>query len=257
MCASRSQLWRASPRRWSSRPARWRRKARSTSTSSASRVRPAGRFRRTSRTSRRSRPRSTRPQNECDWVLVEPGVYDEEVKVTAGARRHPHPRHEPQRRDPRRAEQTAPGGSNGILVEKANDVWIENMTARNYDRETPDGGNGNDFWWSGGDGSGKEGAHGWWGKLPDGLRHEPERRLRDLHPERDGRLLGTHLRLRLQRLGHLHRRLLGMQGERQRRHDRKQRGRLLGLELGRSPRDRKLDLPQQLRRHRAERGKPR
>ena len=29
------------------------------------------------------------------------------------------------------------------------------MTARNFDRATPDGENGNDFWWNGGDDSGK------------------------------------------------------------------------------------------------------
>jgi hypothetical protein len=102
--------------------------------------------------------------NEYDWILVEPGVYDEEVKVTAA---HAGIHIRGMNRNTVILDgqgKAAPGGSNGILVEKANEVWIENMTGRNYDRETPDGGNGNAFWWSGGDGSEKEGAHGWWGK---------------------------------------------------------------------------------------------
>jgi uncharacterized protein DUF1565 len=99
-----------------------------------------------------------------DWVLIEPGVYDEEVKVEK-----PHSgiwirgmdrntvildgRHEP-----------APGGSNGIEVFKTSNVWIENLTARNFDRATPEGPGGNEIWWNGGEGSGKIGAHGWYGR---------------------------------------------------------------------------------------------
>ena len=37
------------------------------------------------------------------------------------------------------------------------------MTAHDFHRSQPDGANGNDFWWTGGDDSGKQGAHGWWG----------------------------------------------------------------------------------------------
>ena len=40
---------------------------------------------------------------------------------------------------------------------------IENLTVRNFDRETRDGGNGNEIWWNGGDGTGKIGAEGWHG----------------------------------------------------------------------------------------------
>ena len=54
------------------------------------------------------------------------------------------------------------GGVNGIEVVKSNNVWIENMTARNF--EEGKGGGGNDFWWSGGSDPGKVTAHGWWGK---------------------------------------------------------------------------------------------
>jgi hypothetical protein len=97
------------------------------------------------------------------WVLIEPGLYHEEVLVDS-AHHGIHIRgmdrntvildgeHEP-----------APNGSNGILVSKANNVWIENLTARNFDRATPDGENGNEIWWTGGDESGRVGAHGWYG----------------------------------------------------------------------------------------------
>jgi hypothetical protein len=103
-------------------------------------------------------------KNENDWILVEPGVYDEEVKVT-----HEHSGIHIRGMNRNSVildgqSKPAPNGSNGILVEKADDVWIENMTARNYDRSTPDGANGNAFWWTGGDESGKDGAKGWWGR---------------------------------------------------------------------------------------------
>ena len=136
----------------------------------------------------------------------------------------------------------APGGSNGILVEKANNVSIENMTARNYDRATPDGGNGNAFWWTGGDGLRKRRPRTAGGASTSPRTTRASTAATGSSPSNEKRrVLGTHLRLRLQRLGHLHRRMLGMQSARQRRDDRKQRGRLLGLELGRSTRDRKID----------------
>ncbi len=113
------------------------------------------------------------------------------------------------------------------------------------------------IWWTGGDGFQKTESPRLVRQVPDRLRDGPERRLRHLHPERAGRLVGTRLRLGLQRLGALHRRLLGMPGAGERRHDRKKLGRLLGLELRRPAGDRKIDLPGQRRRHRAERGKPR
>jgi hypothetical protein len=99
-----------------------------------------------------------------DWVLIEPGTYDEEVKIT-----NPHRnifirgmnrntvvldgQHKP-----------LPGGSNGIEVFKANNVWIENLTVKNFDRAEPDGPGGNEIWWNGGEDSGKIGAHGWYGR---------------------------------------------------------------------------------------------
>lgn len=94
-----------------------------------------------------------------DWVLIEPGVYYEQVKVTSAqsgiwirgmnrntvildGRNHP---------------------GNGIEIYKANDVWVENLTARNFDTGPECGGCGNEIWWNGGAGSGKIGAHGWFG----------------------------------------------------------------------------------------------
>jgi len=92
-----------------------------------------------------------------DYVLVEPGVYYEQVKVTSAqsgiwirgmnrntvildGRNHP---------------------GNGIEIYKANDVWVENLTARNFDTGCENC--GNEIWWNGGSGSGKIGAHGWFG----------------------------------------------------------------------------------------------
>ncbi len=99
--------------------------------------------------------------NPSDWVLIEPGEYDESVLVqTPGLHI---------RGLDRNAviidgqNEEAPGGRNGIEVFKTNDVSIENLTVRNFDRETRDGGNGNEIWWNGGDGTGKIGAEGWHG----------------------------------------------------------------------------------------------
>src|SRR5262249_6046102 len=53
---------------------------------------------------------------------------------------------------------------NGIEVWKADGVWIENLTVRNFDRATLDGEDGNEIWWNGGDGSGQIGLNGWDGQ---------------------------------------------------------------------------------------------
>ena len=52
-------------------------------------------------------------------------------------------------------------GRNGILVWKANNVTIQNLTVCNYMAGT--GGSGNEIWWNGGDESGKIGETGYWG----------------------------------------------------------------------------------------------
>jgi hypothetical protein len=99
-----------------------------------------------------------------DWVLIEPGVYTEEVKVTKehagiwirGMNRNTvilDGQHKP-----------LPGGSNGIEIVKASNVYVENLTVRNFDRATSEGPNGNEIWWNGGENTGKIGAHGWWGR---------------------------------------------------------------------------------------------
>jgi hypothetical protein len=105
---------------------------------------------------------ATKPR---DFVLIEPGTYEEEVKVTPenkgifirGMNRntvlidgeHIH----------------TPGGANGIEVQKTNDVWIENLTVANFERESLDGGGGNEIWWNGSSSEEKVGAHGWFGNF--------------------------------------------------------------------------------------------
>jgi hypothetical protein len=99
-----------------------------------------------------------------DWVLIEPGVYTEEVKVTA-AQSGIHIRGLNRNTVILDGQSMpAPEGSNGIEIFKANNVSVENLTVRNFDRATPDGPNGNEIWWNGGDGSGVIGATGWTGK---------------------------------------------------------------------------------------------
>jgi Protein of unknown function (DUF1565) len=99
-----------------------------------------------------------------DWVLIEPGVYDEEVVVEKahsyiwirGMDRNSvilDGQHKP-----------LPGGSNGIDIKETSNVWVENLTARNFDRAEADGPGGNEIWWNGGDGSGTVNAHGWYGQ---------------------------------------------------------------------------------------------
>jgi hypothetical protein len=48
-------------------------------------------------------------------------------------------------------------GRSGIVVDKADRVWIENLTACNFLGE------GNQIWWNGGDGTGKIGMNAYWG----------------------------------------------------------------------------------------------
>jgi len=98
------------------------------------------------------------------YVLIEPGVYDEEVKV-----RKPHS--DIFIRGLNRntvivdgQNKVVPGGRNGIEVYKDDNVWVENLTVRNFEREELNGANGNEIWWNGGADSGKIGAHGWYGK---------------------------------------------------------------------------------------------
>jgi hypothetical protein len=99
-----------------------------------------------------------------DWVLIEPGTYTEEVQVT---KKHSGIYIRGMDRNTVILDgqnKPKPTGSNGIEVYKANNVWIENLTARNFDRAEPDGPGGNEIWWNGGADSNKIGAHGWYGR---------------------------------------------------------------------------------------------
>src|SRR5262249_17686999 len=97
-----------------------------------------------------------------DWVLIEPGTYKEPVKVTSaqsgiwirGMNRN----------TVVIDGQNKPG--NGIEIEQSNNVWVENLTVRNFDtgnEKEPCHNCGNEIWWNGGADSGKVGAHGWFG----------------------------------------------------------------------------------------------
>jgi hypothetical protein len=57
-------------------------------------------------------------------------------------------------------------GRNGIVVWKADDVTIENLTVCNFLGGAGD--SGNQIWWNGGDGSGKIGLTGYWGNYLTG-----------------------------------------------------------------------------------------
>ena len=99
--------------------------------------------------------------NASDWVLIEPGVYDESVLVTT-------PGLHIRGMDRNGViidglHEAGASGRNGIEVYKTNGVSIENLTVRNFDRASRDGSNGNEIWWNGGDGSGVIGAEGWHG----------------------------------------------------------------------------------------------
>jgi hypothetical protein len=54
-----------------------------------------------------------------------------------------------------------PAGRNGIVIFKANDVTIDNLTVCNWLGGSQGGGNG--VWWNGGDSTGKIGISGYWG----------------------------------------------------------------------------------------------
>jgi hypothetical protein len=97
-----------------------------------------------------------------DYVLVEPGVYDEAVKVE---KPHSHIWIRGMNRNGVIVDGQHKGG-NGIEIYKDNDVWVENLTVRNFELTESCGDEecGNEIWWNGGSGSGKIGAHGWFGR---------------------------------------------------------------------------------------------
>ena len=99
-----------------------------------------------------------------DWVLIEPGVYDEAVKVTSAQSGI-------WIRGMSRNTVIIDGqnkAGNGIEIYKANNVWVENLTVRNFD--TQENGEpcpveecGNEIWWNGGASTSAVGAEGWFG----------------------------------------------------------------------------------------------
>ncbi len=56
---------------------------------------------------------------------------------------------------------SGPDGLNGVMVWKATDVWVQNITTCNFLSGNGDAGNG--IWWNGGDGSGKVGGSKYYG----------------------------------------------------------------------------------------------
>jgi hypothetical protein len=96
-----------------------------------------------------------------DWVLIEPGTYEEEVTVTSA---HSGIWIRGMNRNSVIIDGQHTVG-NGIVVAKANNVWIENLTVRNFEfgKGCEVESCGNEIWWNGGSDSGKIGAHGWYG----------------------------------------------------------------------------------------------
>jgi hypothetical protein len=96
-----------------------------------------------------------------DYVLIEPGVYYEAVKVTSAQSGI-------WIRGMNRNTVIVDGQNktgNGIEIYKANNVWVENLTVRNFDTGSGCTAEdcGNEIWWNGGANTNKIGAHGWYG----------------------------------------------------------------------------------------------
>ena len=93
-----------------------------------------------------------------DWILVTPGVYHGQVRITKAGLHL---------RGMNRNTVILDGRhkvGNGIEI-LANRVWVENLTVRNFDRRARDDfANGNEIWWNGGSHPGRIGIHGWWGQ---------------------------------------------------------------------------------------------
>ena len=92
-----------------------------------------------------------------DWVLIEPGIYHEAVKVTSAQSGIWISGHEPQHGDRRRPEQN-PGQRHRNLQSEQRLGW---KTSRCETSTRAASDCGNEIWWNGGADSGKIGAHGW------------------------------------------------------------------------------------------------
>jgi hypothetical protein len=116
-----------------------------------------------------------------DWILVAPGDYKESARPgmaePAGVLiTTPNLHLRGMDRNTTVVDGTRPGtaqcsnqpqdqgllGQNGIEVYKANNTWIENLTVCNY-LTSATGGEGEQIWWNGGDGSGQMALSGFWG----------------------------------------------------------------------------------------------
>ena len=172
-----------------------------------------------------------------DWVLIEPGVYDEAVKVTQRPVRDLDQGHEPQHGDPRRAEQTGQRHRNlqgeQRLGGKPDGAQLRHGGMPAKTAATRSGG-------TAASGSGKIGAHGWYGTYltayDTGLNggygiftgNETEGSWENIYASGfndSGMYLGA---------------CQECDARDHRRDDGKQRARLLGLELGREAGDREL-----------------
>jgi hypothetical protein len=98
-----------------------------------------------------------------DWVLIEPGTYKEAVKVgsaQSGIWIRGMNRNEVVIDGEHKAE-------NGIEIKLANEVWVENLTVKNFDSgpgcPPANGECGNEIWWTGGKDSQRVDYHGWYG----------------------------------------------------------------------------------------------
>jgi hypothetical protein len=92
-----------------------------------------------------------------DFILIDVGTYAEQVHITTPGLHL---------RGMDRNAVIIDGQhqvGDGILVDKADDVTIENLTVHDFDRASLDGDHGNQIWWNGGDGSGTIGLHNWTG----------------------------------------------------------------------------------------------
>jgi hypothetical protein len=101
-----------------------------------------------------------------DYLLIEPGTYNEAVTVTKAHQGI-------WIRGMNRNKVIVDGqhkAGNGIEIYKANNVWVENLTVRNFD--TGENGEpcttvekecGNGIWWNGGASTSAIGAEGWYG----------------------------------------------------------------------------------------------
>ena len=134
-----------------------------------------------------------------------------------------------------------PVGRNGIVVWKANDVRVQNLTVCNFLAGT--GASGNEIWWNGGDGSGKIGLTGYWGSYLTATStffssETTAARVRHLRQQlgRPGRLESA-LRQQHERLRHVRRRLPAAVRRNPEPHvDGEQRPRVLGHQLRRDHR---------------------